>query len=121
MISSSALEACLVAGNAPAFDTDLVGPDGAGYRWEVQDAAFRQFSIAAPAWEAPPDDDGLSSGEGSTTTVAELVRTAIYRIGRLELGALQWISHLFRMWSLALKPEVNVSVLSISFMPESGY
>ena len=61
------------AGKPPAFDTDLVGADGAGYRWVMEDVDYRQYSIAAPTMEGILDDDDGSNSEGSTTTVAELV------------------------------------------------
>lgn len=52
----------------------MVGADGAGYRWVMEDADYRQYSIAAPTMEGILDDDDGSNSEGSTTTVAELVR-----------------------------------------------
>lgn len=71
MASPDSAAAC--AGSHPDFDSELVGSDGAGYRWEVQDPAARQFSITAPTQEGLPEDDDVSNSEGSTTTVAELV------------------------------------------------
>lgn len=66
--------ATVCVGVQPDFDKKLVGPDGAGYRWEVQDPAFRQFSITAPTSDGLLGDDDMSNSEGSTTTVAELAR-----------------------------------------------
>ena len=56
------------------FDEEVVGPDGAGYRWDVRDAAHRQYSIAAPPPEDPEEeDDADSDDDRSITTAAELV------------------------------------------------
>jgi hypothetical protein len=84
------------------FDTDAVGPDGAGYRWEVRDVAHRRYSVAPPSpAEAPEDEDGSSDDQGSTTTAAELVRrmkssgqmdTSFQRASTLELHSLLMLS-----------------------------
>ena len=62
------------------FDEEVVGPDGAGYRWDVRDAAHQHYSIALP----PPDNleeeaDADSDDDRSITTAAELVRPLRYR------------------------------------------
>ena len=41
----------LYAAGEARFDEAVVGPDGAGYRWDVRDAAHRRFSVAPP----PPE------------------------------------------------------------------
>ncbi len=56
------------------FDEAVVGPDGAGYRWDVRDAAHRQYSIALPPLEdLEEEDDADSDDDRSITTAAELV------------------------------------------------
>ena len=72
----------MLPGDHPNFDSKLVGSDGAGYGWDVEDPAFRQFSITAPTSDGLPEDDDMSNSEGSTTTVTELVGAVFARCCR---------------------------------------
>ena len=67
-------EQCPDGAGEARFDEDVVGPDGAGYRWDVRDAAHRHHSIAPPPAEDLEEEDGADSDDDrSITTAAELV------------------------------------------------
>ena len=78
------ISACCLSGDGGHYDATLVGPDGAGHRWQPHEAepaasaaAAAHFSIAPPPPGPPPPPDDFSDDDSTVAAADEAQEAAV--------------------------------------------